>query len=283
MIDEMISSDGTLAPSLLPSCIPSPVPSNTSANSKNEPDSGIVGHETHRWLVEWWNREYCAGRMRLCIVGNVSIQTVKAFHAIEISFPLVWQSPLWWYKPAHFISHFTGHEGPGSLFLYLKNKGWVTLLSSCPQTLARVFEMFKFTIHLTKLGFENYQLVALATYKYLSLLRSSAFPKWYQLELVKIENAEGYAVSLSKRLGKPIFPLNYYCMGQSSHREVHEILEYMHITKGRAVLMAKKEELERISKTEHWEHKKWYGMGYRVERWDPLFVEQASIAHARTL
>ncbi|KAG1754340.1 Metalloenzyme, LuxS/M16 peptidase-like protein [Suillus lakei] len=297
-------------------------------------NGGVIGRETRRRLVEWWNREYCAGRMRLCVVGKesldeladmvstlftpiknrgqdplpvipdhpfgpnemgtlVSVQTVKAFHAIEISFPLVWQSPLWRYKPAHFISHFTGHEGPGSLFSYLKNKGWATSLSSGPQSLARGFEMFKFTIHLTKLGFENYQSVALATYKYLSLLRSSAFPKWYQSELVKLartrfqfaakQNAESYAVSLSERLGRPVPPESILretvvpCEWDSEdgEREVRDILEDMRITKGRAVLMAKKEELERISKNEQWEHEKWYGTGYRVERWDPSFVEQA--------
>ncbi|KAG1761690.1 Metalloenzyme, LuxS/M16 peptidase-like protein [Suillus occidentalis] len=329
-----ISSNGSLASSPLPSRIPSPVPSNTSASSENEPDGGVVGRETRRRLVEWWNKEYCAGRMRLCIVGKepldaladmvstlftpiknreqdplpiipdhpfgpnemgtlVSVQTVKAFHAIEISFPLAWQSPLWRYKPAHFISHFTGHEGPGSLFSYIKNKGWATSLSSGPQSLARGFEMFKFTIHLTKLGFENYRLVALAAFKYLSLLRSSAFPKWYQSELVKIartkfqfatkENAESYAVSLSERLGKPVPPelvlrgavIPCEWNSEDGEQEVREILEDMRITTGRAVLMARKEELERISTNEHWEHEKWYGTGYRVERWDPSFVEQA--------
>ncbi|KAG2157510.1 Metalloenzyme, LuxS/M16 peptidase-like protein [Suillus clintonianus] len=329
-----VSSDGSLASSPLPSRIPSPVPSNTSVSSENEPDGGVIGRETRRRLVEWWNKEYCAGRMRLCVVGKepldeladmvstlftpiknreqdplpvipdhpfgpnemgtlVSVQTVKAFHAIEISFPLAWQWPLWRYKPAHFIAHFTGHEGPGSLFSYLKNKGWVTSLSSGPQPLARGFEMFKFTIHLTKLGFENYQSVALATFKYISLLQSSAFPKWYQSELVKIartrfqfsekQNAESYAVSLSERLGKPVPPESILSEvavpsdwnSEDGEREVREILEGMRVTKGRAVLMAKKEEHERISKNEHWEHEKWYGTGYRVERWDPSFVEQA--------
>lgn len=154
--------------------------------------------------------------------------------------------------------------------------------------------MFKFTIHLTKLGFENYRLVALAAFKYLSLLRSSAFPKWYQSELVKIartkfqfatkENAEGYAVSLSERLGKPVPPelvlrgavIPCEWNSEDGEQEVREILEDMRITTGRAVLMARKEELERISTNEHWEHEKWYGTGYRVERWDPSFVEQAS-------
>ncbi|KAG0697015.1 Metalloenzyme, LuxS/M16 peptidase-like protein [Suillus ampliporus] len=339
-----VSPDGSLASSPLPSRIPSPTLSNASVSSENEPDGGVVGRETRRRLVEWWNKEYCAGRMRLCVIGKgeyfvtlpaepldeladivstlftpiknreqdplpvipdhpfgpnemgtlVSVQTVKAFHAIEISFPLVWQWPLWRYKPAHFISHFAGHEGPGSLFSYLKNKGWATSLSSGPQPLARGFEMFKFTIHLTKLGFENYHSVALATYKYISLLRSSAFPKWYQSELVKIartrfqfaekQNAESYAVSLSERLGKPVPPESILSEvavpcdwnSEDGEREVHEILEGMRVTKGRAVLMAKKEEHERISKNEHWEQEKWYGTGYRVERWDPSFVEQAS-------
>lgn len=154
--------------------------------------------------------------------------------------------------------------------------------------------MFKFTIHLTKLGFENYRSVALATYKYLSLLRSSEFPKWYQSELVNIastrfqfaekRNPEGYAVSLSERLGKPVPPelvLREVAVpsdwdSEDGEREVRELLEGMRITKGRAVLMAKKEEHEHVSKNEQWEHEEWYGTGYRVERWDPSFVEQAS-------
>jgi insulysin len=78
-----------------------------------------------------------------------------AFHAIEISFPLVYQPPLWRYKPASFIAHLLGHEGPGSLLSYLKKKGWVTMLSAGPQNLARGFAMFKATIHLTQDGFRE--------------------------------------------------------------------------------------------------------------------------------
>jgi insulysin len=33
-------------------------------------DGGAIGRETRRRLVEWWSREYCAGRMRLCVVGK---------------------------------------------------------------------------------------------------------------------------------------------------------------------------------------------------------------------
>lgn len=78
-----------------------------------------------------------------------------SFHALEISFPLEWQPPLWQLKPAQFIGHLSGHEGPGSLHSYLKKKGWITDLSSGPQSLARGFDMFKLTVYLTLDGFST--------------------------------------------------------------------------------------------------------------------------------
>ena len=51
------------------------------------------------------------------------------------------------------MAHFIGHEGPGSLHSYLKDKGWITALSAGPQNLARGFAMFKVTLHLTNDGF----------------------------------------------------------------------------------------------------------------------------------
>jgi insulysin len=159
-------SDNLLA-TPIPSGKASPAPSTASNSSEAEADGGPIGRETRRRLVEWWNKEYCASRMRLAIVGKesleelanlantlfspipnrgrdalpmiyehpfgpeqkgtlISVQTIMAFHAVEISFPLEYQPPFWRYKPINFISHFVGHEGPGSLHSYLKNKHWVT-------------------------------------------------------------------------------------------------------------------------------------------------------------
>jgi insulysin len=78
------------------------------------------------------------------------------FQALEISFPLDFQPPHWRHKPGNFLAHFVGHEGPGSLHSYLKDKGWITSLNSSPQSLARGFSMFKVTIHLTQQGFGEY-------------------------------------------------------------------------------------------------------------------------------
>jgi insulysin len=69
--DGILSPNGSAAHSPIPSRPPSPAPSvASSTNSEAEADGGSVGRETRRRLVEWWNKEYCAGRMRLCVTGQ---------------------------------------------------------------------------------------------------------------------------------------------------------------------------------------------------------------------
>jgi insulysin len=79
-----------------------------------------------------------------------------AFHCMEISFPLDWQAPLWRSKPGSFFADVIGHEGPGSLNSYLKDKGWITGLVSGQQALARGFAMFRVTLYMTAAGFRKW-------------------------------------------------------------------------------------------------------------------------------
>ena len=67
-------ADGSLAAAPTESRAPSPAPSVNSATSESEGDGGVVGRETRRRLVEWWSKEYCAGRMRLCVIGKGGLQ-----------------------------------------------------------------------------------------------------------------------------------------------------------------------------------------------------------------
>jgi insulysin len=65
------TQNGFLAPSPIPSRLSSPAPSVSSTDSSEvEADGGAVGRETRRRLMEWWSKEYCASRMRLCVLGN---------------------------------------------------------------------------------------------------------------------------------------------------------------------------------------------------------------------
>lgn len=33
-------------------------------------DGGPIGREVRERLLKWWEQEYCAGRMTLCVLGN---------------------------------------------------------------------------------------------------------------------------------------------------------------------------------------------------------------------
>jgi insulysin len=64
------SANTSLGPSPIPSRMASPAPSVASTSSESDADGGTVGRETRRRLVEWWSKEYCASRMKLCVIGK---------------------------------------------------------------------------------------------------------------------------------------------------------------------------------------------------------------------
>jgi insulysin len=67
-------------------------------------------------------------------------------------FPIDEQTSHWRFKPGSYLASMIGHEGPGSLHSYLKERGWITTLSTGVQDLARGFATFKITLHLSQNG-----------------------------------------------------------------------------------------------------------------------------------
>lgn len=85
----------------------------------------------------------------------ISVQSITSIHSLEIHFPLEYQRPYWRHKPAHFISHFVGHEGLGSLCSYLRRKGWITSLQSSQDDYPG-FGTFVVKMNLTVEGFREF-------------------------------------------------------------------------------------------------------------------------------
>lgn len=328
------SQNGSLAPTPIPSRLASPAPS---AASEVEADGGAIGRETRRRLVEWWEKEYCASRMRVCVVGKesldelselvstlfspianrgrdrmptipdhpfgpnekgtlVSVKTIMSFHALEISFPLEDQADLWRYKPGNFLSHFLGHEGPGSLYSYLKNKGWATSLGSGPQNLARGFAMFKVTVYLTSDGFSHYHEVIAATFKYIALLRASKFDRYHQDEQAQMseirfrfaekKQPDSYATWVAETMARPL-PREQLLSGPvltqpwqgdepGTEGTVRKYLDGFTMDNCRVVLMAQPEEHKQLAPEATWEKEPWYGTEYRVERFSDDQVKEAA-------
>lgn len=147
---------------------------------------------------------------------------------------------------------------------------------------------------------DNYRSVVLTTFKYLALLRSSQFYPWHLNEIATIMKtefhfvekraSEAYVVALAGKMHWPV-PFEKLLSApvlvhgwedaktqQQVWNDVLAALENMQAETGRVVLMAKKEEHERIAQIpSEWVKEAWYGTEYKIERWDDEFLAKASI------
>lgn len=89
------------------------------------------------------------------MMKQIFIKSVKKNRTLDVTFPFPDQMPLFESQPAHYISHLTGHEGPGSILSYLKKKHWATYLSSGLCFGGIGFGFFHISIELTEQGLGN--------------------------------------------------------------------------------------------------------------------------------
>lgn len=85
-----------------------------------------------------------------CIKKQLFVVPVKEQRSIQFCWFLPEQRALWKSKPARYLSHILGHEGPGSLTSVLKARGFATdLVGGLSYDNAGV-ALFKVEVHLTK-------------------------------------------------------------------------------------------------------------------------------------
>jgi insulysin len=163
----------------------------TNGEGDKDGEDDLIAQETRRRVMTWWQEHYCASIMCLVILGRESLdeltqmavkglspvpnrgltrpvethpwgpeqqgylifaKTVQENDSLSLQFPLGRQDLLYESKPARYLSHFIGHEGPGSLHSYLKCKGWVTELWSGSFSAGRGIEYMEIDMKLTKSG-----------------------------------------------------------------------------------------------------------------------------------
>ena len=231
---------------------------------------------------------------------------------MAISFPIDEQTSHWRFKPGSYMARIIGHEGPGSLHSYLKERGWITSLSAGVEDLARGIATFKITLYLSQnglrestlglyifcsllMGFskENYRQVGLATFNYISMLRSTDLSPTYQTEKSALSNIrfrflekgrpDDYAVWVAEILSWPV-PREFVIKapqvvsewdhdGTAKAVAIHT-LNGLCVKNSRTVLMARQEKFQELLGTQQWETEPWYGTQYRVERLDEAFVRE---------
>jgi insulysin len=139
--------------------------------------------------------------------------------------------------------------------------------------------------------------VILAVFKYLNLLRASSFPVWNQREIVSIDatrfrftektRPDDYAVYLAEHMAWPVPEDLIVAAPQltqpwdsagEDEKIMRRMLDGLTVHNGRAVLMARGEEHERVNGAKDWKNEPVYGTEYNVVRMDDAFVKEASVS-----
>jgi len=162
----------------------------------------VLGRESveqlSRWVVEKFARVpnkgvdapvFPGSPLREAQLGTqVMYRTIKDTRLLDITFPIPEQVRLYRAKPAQLLSHFVGHEGHGSLFSCLKQRGWANVLSAGPMVHAAGFELFKINVELTPEGYAHYADVAAAVFQYLDMLRAQPMERWMFDEVQRLSD-----------------------------------------------------------------------------------------------
>ena len=214
---------------------------------------------------------------------QILFRTIKDVRLLDITFPFPEQVHLFRSKPGQLLSHFIGHEGHGSLFSCLKQRGWANLLSAGQAISAAGFELFKINIDLTNEGYEHYQDVVAAVFQYLDMLRANPIEEWMYEEVRRLSELRFvfkeksspamYSSSLASQMQHPLPPA-WLLSGPYVYREfdaplVSSTLECLRPDNCR-LMLAGREPPKGVSL----DHKEtWYGTEYTIQPFSPDMLQ----------
>ena len=205
---------------------------------------------------------------------------------LDIYFPYPDEEDLYASQPSRYISHLIGHEGPGSLLAYIKEKGWANGLSAgaspaCPGT-----AFFTVGIRLTESGLKNYQEIVKTVFQYIALLKEQPPQEWIVDEMSKLSEvdfkfrqkipASRTTSMLSGEMQKPL-PRDQLLSGQYLIRKFNP----EGIQRGLEALRPDSFRITIVSQEfpGNWDKKeKWYGTEYRYEKIPADFMQEIKAA-----
>ena len=112
------------------------------------------------------------------ISTQIFAKPVMESRSLEISFPFQDEEDMFETQPSRYISHLIGHEGPGSILSYIKEKGWAQSLSAGASPVCPGSAFFEIGIRLTPEGLKNYQEVVKTVFQYISMMRENPPFEW---------------------------------------------------------------------------------------------------------
>ena len=111
---------------------------------------------------------------------------VKNLRWIRIDFVVDSQIENFNHKPASYLSHLIGHEGPGSILAELKRMNYANSLSAGLNTNLPEFAIFRISIDCTDDGIQHSTEVLQIVFQYITMLQSSAPMRWIYDEKIQL-------------------------------------------------------------------------------------------------
>jgi insulysin len=208
------------------------------------------------------------------ISTQIFAKPVMESRSLEISFPFQDEEDMFETQPSRYISHLIGHEGPGSILSYIKEKGWAQSLSAGASPICPGSAFFEIGIRLTPEGLKNYQEVVKTVFQYISMMRENPPLEWMfeeQKNMADVEfkfkqksPASRFTSRVSAVMQKPL-PRNWLLSGTSKLRRfdpkgIVQAVQFLRDDNFRLMIVSQDYPIELDQK------EKWYGTEYRIEK-----------------
>jgi insulysin len=203
----------------------------------------------------------------------VFAKPVIDMRVLDFYFPYPDEDDLFASQPSRYLGHLLGHEGPGSVLAYLKEKGWANGLGAGASPLCPGSAFFSLSVRLTEEGLKHYREVTEVIFQYIAMLKETPPQEWVYEELKKMSevdfrfkqksSASKTTSSLSSVMQRP-YPRNWILSGSNLIREFNPKA----IEDGLAALRPDNFRLTIVSQEfpGDWDEKeKWYGTEYKYE------------------
>ncbi len=156
----------------------------------------------------------------------VEIVPVADMRQVILTWPIVYTSledkeDQYLNKPAFYITHLLGHEGPNSLLSYLKSKGWANGVGASTDADLSDFYTFEVSVQLTSAGLKQVNEVIESVFSYIRMMQERPIPKFTFDEVLLLSDLEwrfltkgspsGYVQGLVK--GMQEYPESLYIAG----------------------------------------------------------------------
>lgn len=125
----------------------------------------------------------------------VQVVPVADIRQLILTWPIVYESVQdkecqFLNKPAYYVSHLLGHEGPASLLSYLKKQGWANGVGASTDADFSDFYTLQLSVQLTQKGLEHVEDVVEAIFSCIRMLREDPWPRYILDEVLQISELE---------------------------------------------------------------------------------------------